>query len=265
MIHPRLGSITAVWIRMNFSQQTRYRTSFVLAVIGKVLRAATLVAFFLILFDRVPTIGTWNRNNTLVLIAVFMTFESLVMTTFHRNLAYYLPDQLRKGTFDLLLVQPLPPLFHVGFRIVDLMDAVSFIPIIGLWSFIVLNGMIHPTALMVLQFFVSCVLAVTLMFSLSTIIASLSFWTIVQTGLGRFYEQLYRIGRYPVDALGTVQGFFFTYVVPLAVVGTVPARALTGLLEWKMLGYSCIAVVVISVFARFLWKKGLRQYSSVGS
>ncbi len=265
MIRSRFARIAAAWIRTSFSQQTRYRMSFFLAVFGKVLRAAILVAFFQILFNRVPTIGTWDRNATLVLIASFMTFESLAMITFHRNLAYYLPDHLRKGSFDLLLVQPLPPLLNVGFRVVDLMDAVSFVPVVGLWWYIVANGMVDVSATAVVQFAASCAIAVALMFSLSTIVASLSFWTIVQTGLGRFYEQLYRIGRYPVDALGTVQGVLFTYVVPLAFVGTIPASALKGLMDWPTLVLAGSSVAVIALAARLLWRKGLRRYASASS
>lgn len=265
MTNARLAGVVGAWIRMNFSQQTRYRTSFVLAVIGKVLRAALLVTFFQVLFMRVPAIGTWDRNSTLVLIAVFMTFESLISVTFHRNLAYYLPDHLRKGTFDLLLTQPLPPLFHVGFRVVDLMDAVSFVPVVGLWWFIIARGMLQPNMEMLLQFAVASAAAVVLMFSLSTIVAAISFWTIVQTGLGRFYEQLYRVGRYPIDALGTVQGIWLTYVVPLAVVGTVPAKALSGVLTWHSLGLSWCAVAVVAVIARAIWRQGLRRYESASS
>lgn len=257
--------IAASFISMSFMDQMSHRKSFLFAMASKMLRSAILLIFFQAIYLKVDHIGTWSYNDVLVLLAVFLTFESLVSITFHRNLAYYFPDYLRKGTFDGHLVKPIPLLPHVAFRVIDLMDAFSTLPVIVLWIYILSKGIIHPTPVDVALFFAACLIGLALLFSVSTIIAAISFWSLIPTGLGRLYEQLYRTGRYPTDSLGPMPGLLLTYIVPFATIGTIPASALRGVLHPLTIIPAAMVVLLFVVLARFLWKRGLARYSSASS
>lgn len=265
MTFRRFTSVLRLFFRLSLLNQLMYRKSFVLAVVTKMLRMVVLLIFFEAIFLHVERIGTWNRDAVLTLIAVYLTFESLIIITFHRNLAYYLPDLLRKGTFDGILVQPMPVLPHVSFRIVDTMDLFSTLPIVALWLYILRQGFLHPSVGDILLFLLASLLAIIFTFSLSTIIAALSFWSLVPTGFGRIYENFLRMARYPTDVLGTTQGFLLTYIVPFAIVGTIPASALRSALSPAVLVWSSVSIVVIALLARALWKRGLERYSSASS
>lgn len=251
--------------RMSFEQQIQYRKSFFLGVLGKMIRTGVFILFFNIIFIHVRTIGGWDFQHALLITACFLTFESIVTVTYHRNFAYQFPQYIRKGQLDSFLVQPVPLLFHTGFRIIDFMDLISCIPALCLWWYLVTHHIVSPNITGVLQLAVIVVFAITVSFSLSVIVAATSFWSVVQTGLGRWYEQLFRTGMYPVNALGHSQAFIFTYIVPAALVGTMPAEAIRGILSWRTLGVLLIPVVVIAIAARYMWRRGLRQYGSVSS
>lgn len=250
---------------MSSMDQLIHRKSFVIAVVTKILRAALIVVFFESVFLQVKTVGAWDERSMLVLIACFMTIESFIVVTFHRNLSYYVPDYLRKGTFDYYLVRPLRLLPQVAFRVVDLMDLISFIPVAGLWWYILSQGILHPGFLEVSLFAVSMITCLVFLFSVSTIIASVSFWSIIPSGVGRMFEAFYRTARYPTDALQAPQEFLFTFLLPFALAGALPARALLGRLPAMTLVWSVLAVVVAAIISQMLWKAGLKRYSSASS
>lgn len=261
----RIITLGSLFFRLSLMQQLAYRKSFILAIISKMLRMAIVIIFFKAIFLHVDRIGTWNQDSVLTLIATYLTFESLIIITFHRNLAYYLPDHLRKGTFDGFVTKPIPVLPHVGFRIVDTMDLVSSIPVVGLWVYLITHGLVQPSLGDLVMFTYAAVLAVVFTFSLSTIVAAISFYSLVPTGLGRIYEYLFRTGRYPADSLGAPQGQLLTYVIPFAVVGSVPAQALNGLLTPATIIGVSVSVVIFALIASWTWRRGLRRYSSASS
>ncbi|MBI4089875.1 MAG: ABC-2 family transporter protein [Candidatus Kerfeldbacteria bacterium] len=229
------------------------------------LRVVIVLIFFQAVFLHVNQIGSWHRDDILVLLAVYFTIESLIIITFHRNLAYYFPSYVRKGSFDHYLTKPIPVLPHVAFRVVDLMDTISTLPVGVLWAYLLATGTVHLTVASSTLFVLSGLLAIVFTFGLSTIVAAISFWSISQTGLGRLYEQLFRTGRYPTDALGSSQGFLFTYILPFITVGTLPASALNHLIEPTTLAGVALSVLVFALLARMLWRRGLRRYSSASS
>ncbi|MBI4426445.1 MAG: ABC-2 family transporter protein [Candidatus Kerfeldbacteria bacterium] len=261
----RIAKLTSLFFRLSFMQQLAYRKSFWLAIISKVLRMAIVLIFFEAVFLHVDRLGSWDRPAVLTLIATYLTFESLIIITFHRNLAYYLPDHLRKGTFDGFVTKPVPVLPHVGFRIIDTMDLISSTPILALWVYLISQGIVRPSLTDVAVFAYAVVLGLAFTFSLSTIVASISFHSLVSTGLGRIYEYLFLTGRYPTDSLGTQQSQLLTYVIPFAVVGSVPAQALNGLLTPNVLLGVTVPVVVFAWLAKVAWQRGLKAYSSASS
>lgn len=261
----RILRLARSFVKVNAIDQLAHPKSFWFAILSKILRVVIVLIFFQAIFLQVDHIGSWRRNDVLVLLATYFTFESLIIITFHRNLAYYLPSYLRKGSFDHYLTKPIPVLPHVAFRIVDLMDTVSTLPVIALWLYLFSNGIVQPTLASFTLFVLSCLLAIAFTFSLSTVVAAISFWSITQTGFGRLYEQLFRTGRYPTDAFGTYPTFVFTYLLPFVTVGTLPASALNGLLEPTTLVGVSVSVALFALLARMLWRAGLKRYSSASS
>ena len=58
---------------------------------------------------------------------------------------------------------------------------------------------------------------------------------------------------------------FLTFVVPIALIFTVPAKALFGLLSLKVIIFSLIASVFIYSLSLLFWRHALTKYSSASS
>lgn len=241
-----------------------YRPSFFLAILGKTLRVGVLLIFFHVLYLYTPFLGTYSSDEILILIATYLTLEFFVAISFHRNLAYYLPAALRQGTFDLLLTKPVNTLFHTSFRVIDFMDLISFVPVVVLW--VVALGRVEAvtlTGVLLLAAFI--ILGYVFAFSFLLLLASSAFWTITATGVGRMYENILRLARYPSSVFQGGFRLLLFYILPISAMTNIPAEALLGRAAGStILYFACYTIVLFSIAVAF-WKFAIRHYSSASS
>ena len=256
-----------IWVfsRVNLQNQMAYRPSFFLAVLGKTLRMLILILLFQVIYFNTPLLAGWKFEEIFLLIVTFLTIESIIIITFHRNLSYYLPYLIRKGEFDFLLTKPLNPLFHVSFRIIDLMDLTSALMVVYLWYYYFAHYASSISFLQILLYLVFIICALIFIFSLLVIIASSAFWTINATGLGRFFENLIRVGRFPTDIFRGIFSFLFLYIFPIGIVATVPSQILLGTVSWLYLFYLILFTAVLYLISQKVWHYALKHYSSASS
>ena len=251
--------------KISMMNQIASRLTFVVAVIGKIIRSALLVVFFQALFLHVSSFAGWSFPEVLLLIAVYLTVEWAVLVTFHRNLAYWFPKTLLDGSFDFILTKPLSPLFYSSFRIVDWFDIVSVPPIVLLWVYVLSR---FPWSLQVqdiVLFVVFLLLAILFYFALLLMIASTAFWTIHATGVGRFLENIFRAARYPTSSFRGVFRIVFLFVIPLGFVATLPVEVLLARSSWYSMSYMIVFVAFLLFLAIRFWRFALKHYSSASS
>lgn len=260
-IMKRYLKLLAILAKMNFIHQTAYRPSFIFAVLGKILRIVLFVAFADAIFRNVPEIAGWTRERIPFLILTLFVMEFLIGIGFHRNLLFFLYDWLDKGEYDFILVRPVSPLFLTSFRVIDFFDV---IPLFGtavmmVW-YIVLA---HTPLLVVFGYVVLLAAAYFVLFAFALVLSAINFRTLIPTGIGRLYESIGRLNRFPLDVLPKSWRVALFYVVPVAVAGNIPAKFLIGTWSWWQLLYIVAFAAVIFGVAVKLWYRALRHYSSV--
>lgn len=247
--------------RLNFMRQTAYRPSFVFAVLGKLLRVVLLIAFTDAIFRNVPEIAGWTRERIPLLILTLFILEFLIGIGFHRNLLFFLYNLIHKGEYDFVLIRPVSPLFFTSFRVIDFFDV---IPLLGMIIMIAwYMGVAHVPVMSVLGYAMLLFAAYFILFAFSLILSAVNFRTLIPTGLGRLYESIGRLNRFPLDALPKFWRVALFYVVPVAVAGNIPAKFLIGTWSWVQLLYIVVFAIMIFVVAVKVWYRALRHYSSV--
>jgi ABC-2 type transport system permease protein len=113
--------------------------------------------------------------------------------------------------------------------------------------------------------------AATVVFGALFVVAgAVSFWLVEATEVtsALTYGSGY-LGEWPTSVLSTVLARFFTFVVPAAFTGYLPALAIlgrsdpTGLPGWLPWA-SPLAAVLAAVTAGALWRSGIRHYVGAG-
>lgn len=239
--------------------------TFVVAVMGKILRSALLVIFFQAFFLHIPTFAGWSFQEILLLLVVYLTVEWIIIVTFHRNLAYWFPKTLLDGSFDFILAKPLNPLFYSSFRIIDWFDIMSVPPIVLLWVYVMSQYSWNFHALDIFFFLIFMVLALVFYFAILLLVVSTAFWTIQATGIGRFLENIFRAARYPT---GSFRGAFravVLFVIPIGFVATLPTEILLSRSSWQYMVYAVIFIACLLFVSMWFWRFAVKHYSSASS
>ena len=256
-----------IWIfsKISLQNQLAYRPSFWLAIIGKTTRALILILMFQVIYLNTPLLAGWKYEQIFLLIVTYLTVESIIIITFHRNLSYYLPNLIRRGNFDFLLTKPINSLFYTSFRVIDFMDLTSFSIVICLWYYYFTHLAPSFSGWQIVLYLILMICAVIFVFSLLTIIASTAFWTINSDGLGRFFENIVRIARFPTDIFRGALGFIVLYIFPLGIISTVPTKLLLGTTTWYYLLYVILFSMVLFAVSQKVWSLAIKHYSSASS
>jgi ABC-2 type transport system permease protein len=104
-----------------------------------------------------------------------------------------------------------------------------------------------------------------ILYSLWFILGATSIWFVKVYNATEVLKGLLEAGRYPMVAYPTAYRFFFTFVVPVAFLTTVPAEAMLGRsqIPW-FIGAAVLALALFWVSTWF-WRFALRFYTSASS
>jgi ABC-2 type transport system permease protein len=261
----RYARIVALLVRTGLMQQTAYRPHFVLMFAGKVIRIGLLLLFFQAIFLKVDRLGSWSYDQVLLLFATFHVVDFLMSITFHRNLAYLLPQKIHSGELDARMLLPVNLLFLSSLERIDLMDLASFLPTLGFLGYVLHRLEFSFTGAQALVYLLLLANALAFLFAAVLAIAALSFWTTRSSGLARIFDSLLKVGRYPLDIFEGLWKSVFLYILPLAFIAQLPSEALLGALSPRGVLLATLLTGCLLGLALRLWKAGLKRYCSASS
>ena len=106
---------------------------------------------------------------------------------------------------------------------------------------------------------------VVILYSLWFILGATSIWFVKVYNVTEVLRGLLEAGRYPMVAYPTIYRLFFTFVVPVAFLTTVPAQAMLSRSELSWTIGAAILAGLLLIFSIFFWRFALRFYTSASS
>jgi ABC-2 type transport system permease protein len=103
------------------------------------------------------------------------------------------------------------------------------------------------------------------LYSLWFILGATSIWFVKIYNVTEVLRGLLEAGRYPIVAYPAVYRFFFTFIVPVAFLTTVPAEAMLGRSEIVWIVGAALLALILSIVSIFFWQFALRFYTSASS
>jgi ABC-2 type transport system permease protein len=217
-----------------------------------------------LIFGQVQTIAGWGKNQVLLLAVVQMTFGD-IMSVFVRDSLRYFSHWIRHGEFDFVLLKPASTRFMVSGRSFDFDHLVRlFADVLVLLIF--LNRLaIQPELSSWLNFFLLLFAGVFALYNIFFTFTTTNFWFTNLFNLDELHASIIDAGRYPLDIFQGKLKSFFTFIIPVAFVGTFPTLALLGKIgfEWAVYG---LAIALLSFFvSQAFWRFAIKYYSSASS
>ena len=264
---PRLLFYARVWLRlaaMSFDEIWATRLNSIGWLLGKLVRLVFFFIFIVAIFNHTQTLKGYRLPEAVLF---FLTFNLVDLTAqlFFRGI-YGIRRIVTEGELDYYLIQPISPLFRVAAQTVDFLDFLTAIPVAAA-SFWVIGRL--PVETLTLQNFILylCLVAngVGIAFAVHVAVASAAVITQQLDNTIWVYRDLMILGRFPVDIYASGVQLILTFVIPIAVMTSFPAKALLGVLTWPWVAFALGLSAASTIGALKLWDYALSHYSSVSS
>lgn len=252
--------------RASAQSELAYRANFWIGLLHSLLGLATGVVGLVVLFGQVETIRGWDLASTLALLGVYLILEALRGLFIGPSLEALagMDGEVWTGRFDYTLLRPVHPQFLASLRhwrpfaLVDLGLGCGVLAV----AVARLGAELAPERVAV--FVVTLLAAVGILYAALLAFCALTLWnpTFLFTWV---FDGLFRMARYPVGLYPGWLRLVLTWVVPVGLMTTVPAEALTGKLATGTLAAGLGMAVVMLVGASVLFRLGLRRYGSASS
>ena len=246
----------------SIAAELEYRLNFLIAAITSL---ANLVGslFGLFLFYRTGyTFADWSWSEGAIVLGIFTFLQGFSATFLIPNLNRIV-EQVQQGTLDFVLLKPISSQFLLSNRTVSpwgLPDLFFGIIII------IYNGIqLHLSISSYLISSLPIVFGTIILYSLWFILGSTSIWFVKIYNVTEVLRGLLEAGRYPMVAYPTAYRFFFTFIIPVAFLTTIPAEVLLGRTEITLIFGAGILALGLLLFSGFFWRFALRFYTSASS
>jgi len=263
--------VFGTFFRNALIRETSFRSNFLITVVTRGFWFAVQIMLFDLIFRQVPAINDWSRPEYFGFMATGMLVNAIVEAFFMPNCARF-SELIRTGDLDFALLKPIDTQFLVSLEKLELamISQVMFAISLLVYSVVQVGRPVQPVA--VLLYVLLIVAAVTFFYSLMIGLAATSIFFGRNQGLLDFWFYVTIFARYPSSIYsgspsGEVLRFLFSYVLPILLVVTIPARVLLGkILEPSWLsGFTLLASAASFVAARMVFHWSLRHYRSASS
>lgn len=243
-----------------------YRANFFISLLHGLLNLGTGILGLVVIFDQVETVRGWDFSMTLALLGVYLILNAIRTLFIGPSLDALagLDGAIWHGTFDFTLLRPLNPQFMVSFQQWQPLAIFDLLSGLGVLS-VAISQIDHALSFINLTAFLATfITGVVTLYSLLLGLTSLIFWS-----PGFFYtwifDGLIQMARYPVGLYPGWLRLILTWIIPVGVMTTIPAQALSGTLSIPMLMGSIILSILLLVGASALFQTGLQRYASASS
>lgn len=242
--------------------ELEYRLNFIVATLTSLANLGGSL-FGLFLFYRTGyNFEGWTWEQALIVVGTFTLLQGISNTFLVPNLNRIV-SQVQEGTLDFVLLKPISSQFWLSTRSVSpwgLPDLI-FGCIVILYAGERLNLAFsnYLLSLIPLGF------GILTLYSLWFILGATSIWFVKIYNVTEVLRGLLEAGRFPLSAYPATYRFFFTFIVPVAFLTTVPATVLLGQFPIPWILGSIFLGLSLFLGSHLFWRLALRFYTSASS
>ncbi|MEO0540282.1 MAG: ABC-2 family transporter protein [Cyanobacteria bacterium P01_A01_bin.105] len=258
----RYGRVLGRFWGAAIAAELEYRLNFVIAALSS-FTALLSSLFGLFLFYRTGyQFQDWSWEEALVVLGIFTLLQGVSATLLTPNLNRIV-NHVQDGTLDFILLKPVSSQFWLSTRTIspwglpDVAFGLIVIGYAGMQLGLPLNRYLWGLP--------PLLLGMVSLYSLWFMLGATSIWFVKVYNVTEVLRGLLDAGRFPIVAYPAAYRVFFTFVVPVAFLTTVPAQAILGRTAHAWLWGAAALAVVLFLCSRGFWRFALRFYTSASS
>jgi ABC-2 type transport system permease protein len=259
----RYFRLLRIFIANSIQLELEYRLNLAMNAVNAALTFAVGLTVLYVLFQQAGDVGGWTFLEALALFGVFLFFEGLIDLFLYPNLSK-LPDYIRTGALDFMLLKPISMQFQVSFRYASLWQVPEVFLGLGLiaYSMAALGVLTLDGAVLGFVFLAA---GAAILYAIWFMLTTTAFWLVKVGNIPELFHSIFAAGRFPISAFPAWMRILLSFVVPIAFITTVPAQAALGRLDW-VTGLESLAIAgIFLAISRAFWRLAVRNYTSASS
>ena len=242
--------------------ELEYRLNFVIATLSS-LTALGGNLFGLFLFYRTGyEFQGWQWQEALVVLGIFTMLQGFAATFLSPNLNRIV-KHVQEGTLDFVLLKPISSQFWLSTRTILPWGLPDFV--LGLVMVIYAGRQLGLGLGNYLSALPPLTLGFISLYSLWFMLGATSIWFVKIYNVTEVLRNFLEAGRFPIVAYPASFRIFFTFVIPVAFLTTVPAQVFLNRIDYTWLAGSCSLAFGLFQISRWFWQFALRFYTSASS
>lgn len=255
------------YIKFSLMSVMVYRVSFFIELFVELGYVIWTLFFFQVVYGNVTQVAGWSYHEVLFLIGVnTVVVEFLVGLVFVWG-TRVLPEKIKDGTIDFLLLKPVDSMFHLTLARPYLSSFVSTIPGFFLIGYALSNLQMEMNLINLFAGIFILLMGLIIAYCILVIPATLAFKFINASFLPRWGLLLVDYSRnpHPVYTTSLILKVLFFLVIPVVFAASIPARAWLGDLQLSYLPLSAGLAVIFLIITRKFWGAMIKNYASASS
>lgn len=248
----------------SIAAEMEYRLNFAIAALGATIALGGGLFTLSLFYGHGNDLGGWTWPQAVVVLGVYTLLAGLQATIMTPN-RMRVTEYVRDGGLDFVLLKPIDSQFWLSTHKLSLWG----LPNVLMGFALIAWGMLHhePTLSIVdlLRGLPLVLVGAVVLYSIGFFLCTLTIWFVKMWNITLAMQELVEAGRYPLPAYPLAYQAFFTFVLPVAFMTTVPAAAMTGRGDWRMALAGLGVAAAAFLAARAMWLFALRSYTSASS
>ena len=252
------------WSQLTFiTALGTYKFSAFLFLLGKTIRFFFFLLLLLVFVGKTKVLADYTLNQVILFFLVFNFID--ISTQFLFRGVYWFRRRLISGSFDYALLKPINPLFDILCSHPDFLDLITLIALMVFMIVFIINNNLIASPVAVVFFFLLLLNAFIISLSLHIIVACFGIIVLEVDHMIWIYRDVINMARIPVDIYSPLLRGLLTFVIPVGVMISFPAKVLMGFLSWQGVVFSFVIGSFFLLGSWQFWQRALSKYSSASS
>jgi ABC-2 type transport system permease protein len=260
------GYASLLWLqlRTSLALAMQYRTDFLTDGFVEIFWMITALVPLFVVFGARQTVAGWTFGEALMVTGFFTLLQAVLEGAINPSMTLVV-EQIRKGTFDFVLLKPKDAQFLVSTARVLPWRAVNLLTATGVFAYGFVKLGRAPTIADVAVAMVLLFAAVAILYSMWMLAVTLAFWVVKVDNLTVLFGAVFDAARWPSNVFRGPVHILFTFVIPLGVMTTFPANALLGRATRAEIAGAALGAALALGISRFVWRRAMSRYTSASS
>ncbi len=248
----------------SLASELEYKTNILIDLITAILSLIGSIFLLSIFFQNNTSIGGWEFEQALIIQGIYTILNGITNTWFNPNLTEIV-KHIREGTLDFVLLKPIDSQFYISLKKISPSGFLEIILGFCLLSYCIkINNVILNLSFLSLSL-ITIICSICILYSLWFFISTTTIWFVKTWNATEVLRSFLYIGRFPLNSFSFSLRIFFSVIIPIAFITTIPSEAFLGLSQlWKILLEIIVALVFLLTSRKF-WLFALKFYSSASS